>query len=52
MPLLILGVLIFIFLPGLVFVIKCFYMYIVAADRDVRLDEAYVTSRKAVERYG
>lgn len=40
------------FLPGLFFVIKCFYMYLLAADRGLRLDEAYVESRKAVERYG
>lgn len=40
------------FLPGLFFVIKCFYMYLLAADRGVRLDEAYVESRKAVEKYG
>ncbi len=40
------------FLPGLFFVIKCFYMYLLAADCGLRLDEAYVESRKAVERYG
>ena len=40
------------FLPGLFFVVKCFYMYLLAADRGLRLDEAYVESRKAVERYG
>ncbi|MBT3602292.1 MAG: SpoIIE family protein phosphatase [Candidatus Latescibacteria bacterium] len=40
------------FLPGLFFVIKCFYMYLLVADRGVRLDEAYVESRKAVEKYG
>lgn len=40
------------FVPGLFFVIKCFYMYLLAADRGLRLDEAYVESRKAVERYG
>ena len=50
LPLLIGGFLLFI--PGLMFVIKSFYMYLVAADRNVRLDEAYVSSRKAVERYG
>lgn len=43
---------VFMFLPGLFFVIKCFYMYLLAADRGLRLDEAYVESRKAVERYG
>ena len=42
----------FLFVPGLFFVIKCFYMYLLAADRGLRLDEAYVESRKAVERYG
>ena len=40
------------FLPGLVFVVKCFYIYLLAADRGVHIDEAYVESRKAVERYG
>ena len=40
------------FLPGLIFVVKCFYIYLLAADRGVRVDEAYVESRKAVERYG
>ncbi len=39
-------------LPGLVFVVKCFYIYLLAADRGVHIDEAYVESRKAVERYG
>lgn len=42
----------FMFVPGLVLVVKCFYMYLLAADRGLRLDEAYVESRKAVERYG
>lgn len=40
------------FLPGLIFVVKCFYIYLLAADRGVRVDEAYVESRKAVERHG
>lgn len=40
------------FLPGLIFVVKCFYIYLLAADRGVHIDEAYVESRKAVERYG
>ncbi len=40
------------FLPGLIFVVKCFYIYLLAADRGVHVDEAYVESRKAVERYG
>jgi serine phosphatase RsbU (regulator of sigma subunit) len=44
--------LLLLFLPGLFFVIKCFYMHLLAADRGLRLDEAYVESRKAVERYG
>jgi len=42
----------FLVLPGLFFVVKCFYMYLLAADRGVHLDEAYVESRKAVQRYG
>ncbi|MCZ6635321.1 MAG: PP2C family protein-serine/threonine phosphatase [bacterium] len=42
----------FIVLPGIFFIVKCFYMYLLAADRGVHLDEAYVESRKAVERYG
>ena len=40
------------FLPGLIFVVKCFYIYLLAADRGMRVDEAHVESRKAVERYG
>ena len=40
------------FLPGIIFVVKCFYIYLLAADRGVHIDEAYVESRKAVERYG
>ncbi len=40
------------FLPCLIFVVKCFYIYLLAADRGVHIDEAYVESRKAVERYG
>ena len=40
------------FFPGLIFVVKCFYIYLLAADRGVHIDEAYVESRKAVERYG
>jgi serine phosphatase RsbU (regulator of sigma subunit)/uncharacterized membrane protein len=43
---------VFMFLPGLVLVVKCFYMFLLAADRGLRLDEAYVESRKAVEKYG
>ena len=42
----------FVVLPGIFFVVKCFYMYLLAADRDVHLDEAYVESRKAVQKYG
>lgn len=45
-------VLVLLFLPGIVFVVKCFYMFLLAADRGMRLDEARVESRKAVERYG
>ena len=40
------------FFPGLIFAVKCFYIYLLAADRGVRVDEAHVESRKAVERYG
>ena len=40
------------FLPGLIFVVKCFYIYLLAADRGMHVDEAHVESRKAVERYG
>ena len=38
--------------PGILFGVWCFYMYLLAADRDAPLDEAFVESRKAVRRYG
>jgi len=38
--------------PGVLFGVWCFYMYLLAVDRDAPLDEAFVESRKAVRRYG
>jgi hypothetical protein len=39
-------------LHGLTVVVKCFYTVLLAADRGMRLDEAYVESRKTISKYG
>ncbi len=42
----------FLIVPGILFAVWCSYVYVLAADRSLPLDEAFVQSRKAVQRYG
>jgi len=44
--------LVFLVVPGILFAVWCSYVYVLAADRSLPLDEAFVQSRKAVQRYG
>ncbi|MBN2242082.1 MAG: serine/threonine-protein phosphatase [Acidobacteria bacterium] len=39
-------------LPGIFLGTSCFYLLILAVDRGISFDEAFVESRKAVKRYG
>ena len=44
--------LLFLIVPGVLFGVWCFYIYQLAADQNARLDEAFVESRKGVQRHG
>ena len=44
--------LILLVVPGILFAVWCSYVYILAADQNMSLDEAFVESRKAVQRHG
>ncbi|MFC2075525.1 PP2C family protein-serine/threonine phosphatase [candidate division KSB1 bacterium] len=44
--------LILLIVPGVFFGTSCFYLQILAADRKITFDEAFVESRKTVRRYG
>ena len=44
--------LVFLIIPGVLFGVWCFYMFQLAADQNFKLDEAFVESRKGVQRHG
>ena len=44
--------LVFLIIPGVLFGVWCFYMFQLAADQNFKLDEAFLESRKGVQRHG
>ena len=44
--------LVFLIILGVLFGVWCFYMFQLAADQNFKLDEAFVESRKGVQRHG